>query len=112
MKLFVFRHCVVVAGSGAGDEFDFVTHGSILRWLNFLTGGSQVGDDLLDTVLVNILEACVRNTQPYETILGFEPKALALEVRQKATTRFIVCVRNVIARLRPFPRHLAYSGHG
>ena len=54
----------------------------------------------------------MRNAQTYETLLGFDPKTLALQVRQEAATSFIMCVRNVIARLRPFPCHLAYLGHG
>jgi hypothetical protein len=81
MQLLVLGHRVVMAGSGAGDEFDFVTHGSVLPQLNFLTGGTQVSNDLLDTVLVNEFQALVRNTQTYETLLGLEPKALALQVR-------------------------------
>ena len=63
-------------------------------------------------MLVDVAKAFMRDAKAYETLLGFDPKTLALQVWQKATTSFIVCVRNVIARLRPFPRHLAYLGHG
>jgi hypothetical protein len=97
MQALVLGHCVVVARSGTGDEFDFVTHGGLLRRLNALTVGSEVSNNLLDTVLVNDSEALVRDAQAYETLLGFKPKTLVLQVRQKATSSFIVCVRNVIA---------------
>ena len=112
MQALVLGHCVVVARSGAGNQFDFVTHCSILPRLNALTAGTQIGNDLLDTMLVNDSQALVRDAQTYESLLCFEPKALVLQVWQEAATSFIVCVRNVIARLRPFPRHLAYLGHG
>jgi hypothetical protein len=74
MQALVLGHCVVVARSGTGDEFDFVTHGGLLRRLNALTVGSEVSNNLLDTVLVNDSEALVRDAQAYETLLGFKPK--------------------------------------
>lgn len=112
VQTLVLGHSVVVARSGAGYEFDFVTHCSILPRLNALTAGTQVSNNLFDTMLVNDSQAFMRDAQTYETLLRFEPKALALQVWQEAATSFIVCVRNVIACLRPFPRHLAYLGHG
>jgi len=112
MQTLVLCHCVVVASSRTGDEFDFVTHGSILRRLNALAVGTQVSENFLDTVLVDDAQALVGDAQTDESLLGFDPKPLALQIRQKATTSFIMSVRNIIAGLRPFPRHLAYLGHG
>ena len=97
MQALVLGHCVVVASSSAGNEFDFVTHISILRRLNALAVGTHISENFLDTVLVDDSKALMRNAQTYETLLGFDPKTLALQVRQEAATSFIMCVRNVIA---------------
>jgi len=96
MQTLVLCHGVVMAATSTGDEFDFVTHISILRRLNALTIGTQVNENFLDTVLVDDAKALVRDAQTYETLLGFDPKTLVLQVRQEATTSFIMCVRNVI----------------
>jgi hypothetical protein len=97
MQTLVLCHGVVVATTSTGDEFDFVTHISILRRLNALTVGTQVGENFLDTVLVDDAKALVRDAKTYKTLLSFDPKTLALQVRQEAATSFIMCVRNIIA---------------
>ena len=97
MQTLVLGHCVVVAGSSTGNEFNFVTHISILQRLNALAVGTHISENFLDTVLVDDPQALMRNAQTNETLLGFDPKTLALQVRQEAATSFIMCVRNVIA---------------
>jgi hypothetical protein len=97
MQTLVLCHGVVVTTTSTGDEFDFVTHISFLRRLNALTVGTQVNENFLDTVLVDDAKALMRDTQTYETLLGFDPKTLELQIRQEATTSFIMCVRNIIA---------------
>ena len=111
MQTLVLGCRVVVAGTGTGNEFDFVTHGRIPRRLNALAFGTQVCQDFLDAVLVDDPKAFVGNTQTHETLFGLNPKALALQVRQKATTGSVFSVRNVVAALRPLPSHLANLGH-
>jgi hypothetical protein len=97
MQALVLGHCVVVARPGAGNEFDFITHISILQRLNALAVGTHVSENFLNAVLVDDSEALMRNTKAYKTLLGFDPKALVLQVRQEAATSFIMCVRNIIA---------------
>ena len=62
-------------------------------------------------LLVDDAQALVRNAQAHETLLGLEPEALVLQVRQEAAARLIVGVGDVISGLRTFPGHLAHSGH-
>ncbi len=97
MEALVLGYGVVVPASGARDEFNFVTHSSNLLRLNALATGTKVCYDFFDTVFINDSQALVRNAQTYKALLGFEPKSLAVQVRQEATTSFIMCVRNVIA---------------
>ena len=111
VKALILRDRVVVTGTGARDEFNFVTHSQILPRLDALTGGSEVGDDLLDTVLVYDTKALVRHAQTHETLLGFDPKTLVLQVRQKASSRLVVRMGNVIASHRTLSSHLANLGH-
>jgi hypothetical protein len=81
MQTLVLCHGVVVTTTSTGDEFDFVTHISFLRRLNALTVGTQVNENFLDTVLVDDAKALMRDTQTYETLLGFDPKTLELQIR-------------------------------
>ena len=111
MQALVLGRGVVVAGAGTGNEFDFVAHGRILRRLNALTAGTQVRKDLFDAVLVDDAKSLVRNAQAHETLLGFDPEALVLQVRQKATTGPVIGMGNVVAALRPLPSHLANPRH-
>lgn len=97
METLVLSNRVVVPASGAGDEFYFVTHCSGLLRLNALATGTKVCYDFFDTVLVNDSQTLVRNAQTYKALLRFEPKSLAVQIRQEATTSFIMCVRNIIA---------------
>jgi hypothetical protein len=71
MKLFVLHCRVVMAGSGAGYEFDFITHSLILRRLNALSISTHVGDDFVDADLIDDSHAIVRDAQAYETFLSF-----------------------------------------
>jgi len=62
-----------------------------------LTVGTQVSENIRDTVLDDDHEAFMRDAQTYETLLGVEPNSLELQIRQEAATSFIMCVRNIIA---------------
>jgi hypothetical protein len=73
----------------------------MLRRLNALSAGTQVGQDLLDAVLVDNPKAFVGNTQTHETFLGLDPKAPALQIWQKAAAGPVFRVGNVVAALRP-----------
>jgi hypothetical protein len=79
--------------------------------LDALPFGAQIGQHLLDAVLVDDADALVRNPQANETLLGFDPESLVLQIRQEAPTRPVVGVGDIIAGLRPFPGHLAHFGH-
>ncbi|VUX54893.1 conserved protein of unknown function [uncultured Woeseiaceae bacterium] len=62
-------------------------------------------------MLVDDAEALVGHAQPNIAFLGFDPEALELQVRQKAPTRSVVGMGNIIAALRALPCDLADLGH-
>ena len=76
--------------------------------LSFLT---HVGKDFVDAVLVDDTNALVRDAQTNEALLGFEPESLVLQIGQKATTRAVVGVRDVVTANRLFTGYLADPGH-
>ena len=98
VEFLVLGRRVVVARAGARYELDLVAisfcHGFSPLRLDVRTGGAQVGDDLLDAVLVDDAHALVRNTQAHPALLGFEPESLVLQVGQEATTSLVMCVGN------------------
>jgi hypothetical protein len=53
----------------------------------------------------------MRDAQAYPATLGFEPKALVLQIRQKTAPRSVIGMRNVISALRALPSDLTYPGH-
>ena len=74
-------------------------------------GSAQVGNDLIDTVLVDDTQTLVLDAQTYVALLGLDPESLVLQVRQEPTTSSVFCVGNVIAAHRALPSHLANLGH-
>src|SRR6185436_11807435 len=83
-----------------------------LATLNVLALGAQIRNDLLDALLVDDPQTLARNAQPHEALLGFEPEALRVQVRQEPALRFVVRVGNLVPDHRPFAGDFADPGHG
>jgi hypothetical protein len=80
--------------------------------LNLQALGSQVGDHDLHAALLNGAQTTSAHAQADETLLGFQPKSVAMQIGQKAPALAIVRVRNRITRFGAFARDLANSRHG
>src|SRR5688572_8177197 len=82
------------------------------RSLDVLALGAQLGDDLLDALLVDDPQALPRDAQPNEALLVLEPETLRVQIRQEAALRLVVRVGNLVPDHRPFAGDLADPGHG
>jgi hypothetical protein len=80
--------------------------------LNLQALGSQVGDHDLHAALLNGAQTASAHAQADETLLGFQPKSVAMQIGQKTPALAIVRVRNRITRFGAFARDLANSRHG
>jgi hypothetical protein len=80
--------------------------------LNLDAFGSQICDHYVDAALLNGAQTPGAHSQADETLLGFQPKSVAMQIGQKAAALAIVRVRNRITRFGAFARDLAYSRHG
>jgi hypothetical protein len=80
--------------------------------LNLDALGSQVGDHDVHATLLNGAQTASTDTQADETLLGFRPKAVAMQIGQKAAALAIIRMRNRITRFGAFARDLANSRHG
>src|SRR5690606_25819665 len=93
-ELFRLRPLVLVGrvemtGTGRRHHLDLVAHRCSL---NLLAARTQVGDDLVDTDLVNHAHAGRRDLQTHEALFGFHPETLIVQVRQEPATRLVVRV--------------------
>lgn len=66
----------------------------------------------LDTEFIDDAHTLGRNGQGGVALLARYPKTTFLQVGQKATSGFVLCVRDVITYLRFLSCHLAYFRHG
>src|SRR5688572_20307483 len=82
------------------------------RSLDVLALGAQLGDDLLDALLVDDPQALPRDAQPNEALLVLEPETLRVQVRQKPALRLVVRVGNLVPDHRPFAGDFADPRHG
>src|SRR6185503_14250567 len=80
--------------------------------LDVLALGAQLGDDLLDALLVDDSQALTRNAQAHEALLVLEPETLRVQIRQETALRLVVRVGNLVPDHRPFAGDLADPGHG
>ena len=79
--------------------------------LNLDALGSQIRDHDIHAALFDGAQTASAHAQADETLLGFRPKSVAMQIRQKAAALAIVRVRNRITRFGPFTRDLANSRH-
>eukprot|EP00456_Euglypha_rotunda_P035864 TRINITY_DN2760_c0_g1_i18.p3 TRINITY_DN2760_c0_g1~~TRINITY_DN2760_c0_g1_i18.p3 ORF type:complete len:100 (+),score=9.50 TRINITY_DN2760_c0_g1_i18:119-418(+) len=73
--------------------------------------GTQVGDDLFDADLVDEPQRRVGHAQAHPPVLGLEPEATVLQVRQEATLGFVVGVGDIVPHHRAFARDLTDARH-
>jgi hypothetical protein len=114
--LFVFVGGVEVAGAGAGNQTNFVTHGSCScpGWLGlyFFAAGADVAQHLLDAHFVDDAHAFAGQAQRYETVFRGHPKAMGVQVGQKPALGAVFRVGYVVTDLRTFAGNHTNSGHG
>jgi len=80
--------------------------------LNLDALGSQVRDHDVHAALLNGAQTPSADPQADETLLGLQPKSVAMQIGQKAAALAIVSMRNCITRFGAFARDLANSRHG
>src|SRR5882757_5166800 len=74
--------------------------------------GAEVGYDHVHAALFDGAQAARRHPQADESLLGFQPKSMGMQIGQESATLAIVRVGNRITRFRAFARDLADSRHG
>ena len=73
--------------------------------------GAQIGDDLVDTDLVDQTQSGVRDAQAHPAVFRFHKETAVLQVRQEPTLGFVVGVGNVVAHHRAFARDFTFACH-
>ena len=76
---------VVVAGTRAGDQFDFISHDDSLAVLDgigsdLLSASANVGEHRIDTLLVDYPHTMGRDFQPDEALFAVNPEAMKMQV--------------------------------
>jgi hypothetical protein len=110
MQTLVLRGRVEMPGSGRRDQLDFIAHTE--SSLNLDALGAEVGNDHVDAALFDGAQAARGHAQAHESFLGFQPKSVGMQIRQKTPTLAIVRMGNGVTRFRAFTRDLADSRHG
>jgi hypothetical protein len=110
METLVLRGGVEMPGTGRGDQLDFIAHAE--NSLNLDALSAEVGDHHVDATFFDGSQAPRGDAQADEALFSLQPKAVGVQIRQKAATLAIVRVRNRITRFRAFTRDLADSRHG
>jgi len=80
--------------------------------LNLDALGPQIRYHNVDAALFDGAQAARGNAQADESLLGFQPESVAVQIGQEAAALAIVRVRNRITRNGAFARDLADSRHG
>ena len=57
---------------------------------------AQLAENDINAALVNDTHTLGRKAQTHKTVLGLNPETVMLQIRQEATTGFVVCMGNVI----------------
>src|SRR6516162_4120308 len=79
-----------------------------LRRLDLLALSAQLG---VDAPLLDRAHAARRDAQRYPALLGLEPEALRVQVRQETAALLVVRVRDAVADGRALARDLTDAGH-
>src|SRR6516165_5554468 len=73
--------------------------------------GAQLGDDLVDALLLDRTHTARREAQRHPTLLGLQPETLCMQVRQEAAALLVVGVRDSVTDTRLLAGDLADAGH-
>jgi len=113
METLVLRRRVEMAGAGAGDQLNFVTHGNTPQTaLNVLAARTHLGKDVSHAVLFDGTKALGRDAQSDPAALFLNPKALRVQVWEETAATLVVGVRHGVADGRLLSGDLTDSGHG
>jgi len=99
---------VEMTSTGARDQTNQFTHDLAPLYLAIAT---EFGQHDINAALVDDTHALGGYAQTHETLLGLDPEAVMLQVRQETTTGFVVCVGNVIPSHRTLTGNLTDSRH-
>jgi len=84
----------------------------MLLWvLSFASLRTQVSQNGVNAVFVNGTHRCSADSHTDKAVFRRYPKAMPLQIRQKAAFSSVIRVGNIIPDLRTFARNLAYSRH-
>src|SRR5579862_4804628 len=81
------------------------------RALELLALGAQLGDDLVDALLLHRAHAGRAQAQRDPALLGLEPETLSVQIRQEAAALLVVGVRDSVTDGGPLAGDLADAGH-
>src|SRR5690606_39558677 len=79
--------------------------------LDLFAAGAQFTQNSVDAALVDDAHALGGNAQTHEALLGLDPEAMVLRVRQETTSGFVVSVGNVVPGYRTLTGNLTDSRH-
>jgi hypothetical protein len=78
---------------------------------NPFAAGPDIGQDLIDPILIDDPKALLGDAQTDPTLLLFDPEAMGMEIRQESPLGLVVGMRDVIAGQRSLTGYLADSRH-
>src|SRR5690242_3651596 len=79
--------------------------------LELVALGAQLGDDLVDALLLHGAHAAGRQPQADPALLGLEPEALRVQIRQEATALLVVSVGDSVTDGGSLAGDFADAGH-
>jgi len=79
--------------------------------LDLFASGAKISQDLVNPVLINITQASAGYFQLDPAILTLHPEAVSVQIWQKAPTRSVFRVRNVVSSDRTLSGYLTDLGH-
>src|SRR3569833_3290797 len=71
-----------------------------------------LGQHGVDTALVDDTYTVGRHLEAHPTVFARYPKAMGMEIGQKATLGLVVGMGHIVPARGPLARNLAHSGHG
>jgi hypothetical protein len=110
MQALVLRDHVEVARIGGRQEFDFFAHGRELP-LNLHALGTQIGEHDIDAVFLDRAQTTRGDTQADPALLGFDPKALRVQIGEEATTLLVVGVGDAVTDRNTLASDFADTAH-
>src|SRR5690606_4618491 len=98
---------VEVTSASTGNQTNQITHDVAPLYLKATS--AQLGQNCINTALVNYAHAFGRNAQTYKAVLGLNPETMVLQVWQETTAGFVHGVGNLVSRNRTLTGYLTNS---